>query len=149
MVLDIAETPKINLLRVNGRLSFANNTAIHLRAKHVFVRAGELIIGAPSLPHSQARITLFGEKDARAIVYDNAIEAGNKNIANVGKVRIYGAPRASNSILTRLHQSASMGDTQIQVGTGLDWVQGDRVALAATSYHNYAGEDHILTAYNS
>jgi hypothetical protein len=54
MVLDLPETPKLNLLRVNGRLSFANNTAIHLKAKHVFVRAGELWVGAPTLPHSQA-----------------------------------------------------------------------------------------------
>jgi hypothetical protein len=122
MVLDLPETPKLNLLRVNGRLSFANNTAVHLKAKHVFVRAGELLIGAPSLPHSQAQITLFGEKDARAIVYDNAIEAGNKNIANVGKVRIYGAPRnmrpgrrlqatENNSYITRLHSGANVGDT--------------------------------------
>ena len=50
MVLDIPETPIMQLLRVNGRLSFQNDTDIHLRAKHIFVRAGELLIGAETAP---------------------------------------------------------------------------------------------------
>jgi hypothetical protein len=60
---------------------------INFRAKHIFVRAGELIVGTKEVPYlMKAEITLFGEKDAKAIVYDNAIEAGNKLIANVGLV---------------------------------------------------------------
>jgi len=41
-----------------------------------------------------ARITLYGEKNAETIVYDNAIEAGNKNIANVNVLRIFGKKRS-------------------------------------------------------
>lgn len=37
-----------------------------------------------------ARITLYGEKNMETIVYDNAIEAGNKLIANVNKIRMFG-----------------------------------------------------------
>jgi len=56
-----------------------------LRAKYVFVRAGELIIGNETNPfQGTARITLFGEKENQHIVYDNAIEAGNKILANTG-----------------------------------------------------------------
>ena len=49
MVLDI-DTPKVKLLRINGRLTFLNTTNIHLQAKHIFVRAGELLIGSAEYP---------------------------------------------------------------------------------------------------
>lgn len=40
-----------------------------------------------------AKIKLYGEKNAETTVYDNAIEAGNKLIANVGKLNMFGLPR--------------------------------------------------------
>lgn len=39
---------------------------------------------------------MYGEKDQKAIVYDNAIEAGNKLIANVNKLRMFGKKRTKN-----------------------------------------------------
>jgi hypothetical protein len=36
---------------------------------------------------------LFGEKEFTSMVYDTTIEAGNKLIANVGKIKMYGKPR--------------------------------------------------------
>lgn len=103
-------SPKYGLVRVNGRLTFDNTTDTHLKAKHIFIRAGELHIGSeeyPILPNISARITLYGEKGAETIVYDNAIEAGNKLIANVGIMRIYGTPRAWK--MTRLMRPAEKG----------------------------------------
>ena len=35
------------------------------------------------------------------MVYDNAIEAGNKIIANTNKIQMYGKPRARMSRLTQ------------------------------------------------
>ena len=50
VVLDI-ETPVLNLLTVNGRLSFYDAmNPIHLHAKQVYVRAGELLIGEEGAP---------------------------------------------------------------------------------------------------
>jgi len=61
----------------------------------LFIRAGELHIGSEEMPiETFARLTLYGEKNAEAIVYDNAIEAGNKLIANVNLMKIYGKPRS-------------------------------------------------------
>lgn len=51
MILDIPETPKIKLLRVNGLLIFSDEMDVHLKAKHVFVRAGELHIGNETNPY--------------------------------------------------------------------------------------------------
>jgi len=64
---------------------------LHLRAKYVFVRMGELIIGNETDPFlGQATITLYGNKQDQHIVYDNAIEAGNKILANTGLIKMYG-----------------------------------------------------------
>jgi len=100
MILDVEETPVFELMRVNGILIFSNETDIHLRAKHIFVRAGEIHIGNETHPYpKKARITLHGEKDNEAIVYDNAIEAGNKLIANVGLIKMFGLQRSKMSRL--------------------------------------------------
>jgi len=101
MIMDLAVTPKFKMVRINGKLTFKNDTSHHFSAKHIFIRAGELHIGShnQSFPHN-VTITLYGEKESDAIVYDNAIEAGNKLIANVNKVFIYGKPRKQT--LTRL-----------------------------------------------
>jgi hypothetical protein len=52
VVLD-EETPVLNLVIVNGRLSFHDDPAkkIHLHAKQVYVRAGELLIGSEAEPY--------------------------------------------------------------------------------------------------
>lgn len=52
MILDIEETPIFKLVRVNGLLIFSNETDVHLRAKHIFVRAGELQIGNETHPYA-------------------------------------------------------------------------------------------------
>ena len=90
------ESPIYRLIRINGRLTF-NHTMQNatLNAKHIFVRAGELHIGNKTHPYlGNLTIELHGEKDAKAIVYDNAIEAGNKLIANLNIMRIYGKQRS-------------------------------------------------------
>jgi len=89
-----SSSPVYKLVRLNGNLTFDNTTDTHLKAKHIFIRNGELNIGSKEYPmEKNARITLFGEKKTETIVYDNAIEAGNKLIANVGKIRMYGKKR--------------------------------------------------------
>jgi hypothetical protein len=79
-----------------------------MRVKHLFIRAGELHIGSKEYPMKKnARITLYGSKDMETIVYDNAIEAGNKLIANVNVMKIYGEKRSWK--MTRLTRPALKG----------------------------------------
>jgi hypothetical protein len=121
MILDIEETPVLRLIRVNGILSFSDLMNVNLQAKHIFVRAGELHIGNETNPYQHnAQITLYGEKNAETIVYDNAIEAGNKVLANVGTVKMFGKSRTKK--MTRLRQEVNKGNTEIYVETGLDLV---------------------------
>ena len=70
MIYDIEESPILELLTINGRLTFQQenvdegleNMDLHLRAHHIFIRAGELIIGTEEQPFvNRAKITLYGE----------------------------------------------------------------------------------------
>lgn len=51
IILDVTETPIFKKLEINGRLTFKNDMAIHLRSKNIFVRAGELIVGTQDAPY--------------------------------------------------------------------------------------------------
>ena len=52
MIYDVENSPVFKMIRINGRLSFKNDstTALNLRAKHIYVRAGELYIGTKEYP---------------------------------------------------------------------------------------------------
>ena len=135
MVLDIPEPPLIGMLTINGRLSFAqdNNAPmdIHLRAKHIFVRAGEFLIGSAAKPFErEAKITLIGEQDSETLVMSGAIEAGNKVIVNIGKLEFYGKPRSRWS---RLRAAVNKNDAEATVEAGLDWIAGDQLYFAPTA----------------
>ena len=149
MIYDLdGESPVYQLVRVNGRLSFATDKDLSFNAKHIFVRGGELILGTEEEPlTNQVTITLHGEKNAETIVYDNAVEAGNKLIAVTGKFKAYGAPRTGK--FTRLVEPALKGDTTFTVETGLDWVEGDRLALLPTSYQWDAWDEIFVVSYDS
>lgn len=81
------------------------------------------------------------------IVYDNAIEAGNKLIANVNVLKIYGKKRSWK--MTRLHQPALKGANHFYVEPGLEMVPGDRLGMLPTSYTSNAVDDVFVTAYDS
>jgi hypothetical protein len=121
MVFDMNPSPVYKLIRVNGNLTFHPNNDTHLRAKHIFIRAGELNIGSKDFPHQKnARITLYGEKNAETIVYDNAIEAGNKILSNVNEMRMYGKQRYKH--MFRLLKEALKDSNEIWVEPNLDLV---------------------------
>jgi hypothetical protein len=99
MIYDLnVSSPVYKLVRVNGNFTFQQDGKDkHFRCKHLFIRNGQLIVGTKADPfRANATIGLYGEKNAETIVYANAVEAGNKNIANVGKLFMYGMPRRSH-----------------------------------------------------
>lgn len=145
MLYDMAETdpPTIyTMVQVNGRLTFEDaDKDLTLRAKYLFVRSGELIIGNQTIPFQKnANIILHGEKASEQITYDNAIEAGNKVLANTANVSFVGKPR---SRMSRLIESAYPGATTIKVETGLDWKVGDELALPSSTLRPNDTDDNI------
>jgi hypothetical protein len=150
MIYDLeGESPIYQLVRVNGKLSFKEDMDLHFRAKHIFIRGGEMALGTAEAPLTNSvTITLVGEKNAETMVYDNAVEAGNKVIAVTGKLSAYGIKR-EESRMSRLLQPAQKGDTSFFVDTGLDWVAGDRLALLPTSYKWDAWDEVFVDAYDA
>ena len=51
MLVDVEETPIINHLEINGRLTFKPDMDVHLRAKKILIRAGELLVGSEEMPY--------------------------------------------------------------------------------------------------
>jgi hypothetical protein len=65
MNFDVAKTPLLNMLMINGRLTFNNSIpSQEIHAHYVFVKAGELIIGNETNPFpGTAKIILYGEQE--------------------------------------------------------------------------------------
>ena len=55
IIYDLEDSPIFDVVTVNGRLTFMDDVAEHaslnLNAKHIFVRAGELLIGSEAEPY--------------------------------------------------------------------------------------------------
>ena len=100
MVLDLAETPILGRLEINGRLTFKNNMDINLRSKLIWVRKGEFFIGSSTVPYlNEGKITLYGDQDSETLVVSPSITAGNKVLANTGILEIYGKERSRTARL--------------------------------------------------
>ena len=105
---------------------------------------GELLIGNATQPYlGQAQITLYGMKEDQHIVYDNAVEAGNKILANTALLSIYGEPRKTRS---RLLNSAFKGNLTVKVEAGLGWRVNETIAFAATAL-SYEENDRCRGSY--
>jgi len=51
MVYDLEDSPILEFLTINGRLTFSDEFDQILRVKHIFIRSGELIIGNEEVPY--------------------------------------------------------------------------------------------------
>jgi hypothetical protein len=68
MHLDLKETPIFDKIEINGRLTFVNDKDIHLRAKKILIRGGELRIGTKEKPYlKNGKITLYGMRNEPTI----------------------------------------------------------------------------------
>lgn len=133
--LDLAETPKLKSLQINGRLTFKNDKAnlplIKLRSHQIFVRAGEFIIGTETAPYDgKAEVELLGLTDSDGLVLSGTIKGGNKILASTNKVAFYGKPRDQ---MTRLLDTVEEGATTIKVDSTLDWAVGDEIFISSST----------------
>mmetsp|Transcript_34116 Transcript_34116/g.25176 ORF Transcript_34116/g.25176 Transcript_34116/m.25176 type:complete len:202 (-) Transcript_34116:2790-3395(-) len=145
MMLDI-DTPILNKLEINGRLTFLNTTDIHLHAHYIFVRAGELIIGSEEAPYEQnAQITLYGYKNTSHIVFENTIEAGDKVLVNTGRMEMHGKPR--QGYRSRLLGTAYPGDTNVELEPMLGWQPGDVIGFAPTALLHNDSDFAVVVSY--
>lgn len=109
MLLDIADTPELGDIVIDGRLTLKTNIGdIVLRATSIWVKTGQFFIGDEENPFpNKATIILDGERESQNEII-TSIEVGNKVLANTGEIKWYGLP--ANRI-TRLEAEVSEGDT--------------------------------------
>ena len=95
MVFDIAETPDLNSLQINGILTFENDgTDRKIKTNSLWVRAGTLNIGTEVAPFTaKANIHLLGDNSATEFDSITGIEEGNKNLVITGTANLFGKVR--------------------------------------------------------
>ena len=59
-----------------------------------------------------------------------------------GQLDIHGAPRTR---WAKLQRTARVGDTSIQMADNVDWVMGDEIVIAPTSFHMREGETRTIS----
>lgn len=101
---DIEESPILEKLTINGRLSFKDdpenpvNRTLH--SYIIYVRQGELLIGSENQPYSgNATIKLYGDPEADTIAPSFNTEFGNKGLFIVGLAEFHGQRRNQNTRL--------------------------------------------------
>ena len=109
MLLDIADTPELGDIVIDGRLTLKTDIGdIILRATSIWVKTGQFFIGDEENPFpNKATIILDGERESQTEII-TSIEVGNKVLANTGEIKWYGLP---TNRITRLEDEVSEGDT--------------------------------------
>jgi hypothetical protein len=125
--MDVDPAPLAYLI-IDGDLVFDDTRNVNITANAIFIRAGNVTAGNPSVPFQHTFIIqINGLKQDAGYVID-PIVAGNKFFVVTGSLNLYGiAPR---TITTYLTQIASKGSLTIYVAASLDWAVGDTIALA-------------------
>lgn len=147
MFYDIAadEAPVLSSLEINGRLTFQPGANRLLKTYNLWVRAGELIIGAPGAPFpDRATIELQGDNTEEYFAFTPAIEAGNKNLVITGKVQMVGLERSARS---RLRTTVLRGMATFAVDAGLGWLPGEQVVLAPTNMRTLDTDICTIASY--
>ena len=129
--LDVSPPP-LARLDVLGKLSFRDgeDRALSVGALVVW---GAVEIGTPDAPFmSRAELALTGTRNSPAVVVDNNIFAGNKNIVVLGSFTVCGAPRAAT--WTRLASTAPAGATTLTLASPVRWYKGEQITLAPTEW---------------
>jgi len=139
LLVDVDATPILNLVLVEGSLIFApDSDASHQRtfdAMYIFISAGYMEVGTEEFPYtSKLTITMHGEKaDTEIPIYGVKVTAVRNGILDM-----HGVPRYPT--WTELELTAAPGDNTITLHTAVDWVAGEQIVIAPTSYENHEAE---------
>ena len=134
VILDV-NTSNLSKLIVDGDLKFdSNKSLIKLTAGIIWVRLGNLTAGSAINPiQNKVQIELTGIRTSPMLLIDPFIDSSNKLLAVTGALKLYGSN--SNTIWTKLIQSAFAGDNQIKLIEPIDWNIGDEIVVAPTEYN--------------
>jgi hypothetical protein len=138
VVLDVSPPP-LHGLRLNGKLSFADNKDLELTTEWIMVH-GELEIGSEAKPHTRnATITLTNN------VPGEDIDAmGDRGIMLMGgTLNLHGNRKDS---WTKLVKTAAADSTTIEVLNTGDWKKGDVIVVASTDFDPHQAEQRTISS---
>eukprot|EP00007_Cunea_sp_BSH-02190019_P009900 CAMPEP_0174228976 /NCGR_PEP_ID=MMETSP0417-20130205/58_1 /TAXON_ID=242541 /ORGANISM="Mayorella sp, Strain BSH-02190019" /LENGTH=3668 /DNA_ID=CAMNT_0015306471 /DNA_START=321 /DNA_END=11327 /DNA_ORIENTATION=- len=142
ILLDVSPPP-LQLVVIEGSLSFEDASDLKFEAGSMFVNAGgRLAVGSEAAPFThRAEIVLTGDDSQAEIpIY------GTKNIAvRSGTLDLHGLP--VQHTWSRLASSAAAGATSLAVQGDLsDWAAGAQVVVASSTYSMEEAEVRTLSA---
>jgi len=146
LLVDIDESPEINALIVEGSLIFAPNVTdkTHHRkfhAHYIFVSGGTMEVGTAEFPYdSKITITMYGTiSDPYLPLY------GNKCIGlREATLDMHGAVKQPT--WTVMKDTAEAGSSTITLNMPVDWVVGDEISIASTSFNSREAEQRTIKA---
>jgi cell migration-inducing and hyaluronan-binding protein len=138
VVLDVSPPP-LGSIRLNGKLSFADDRDLELTTEWIQVR-GELEIGTEAAPHTRnATITLTNN-----VPDENIDEMGDRGIMMMGGTLSLHGDR--ENAWTKLAETAEAGSTRIEVLDASEWRVGDEIVLASTDFNPRQAETRHISA---
>ena len=145
LYVDVDKTPVLNAIIVEGSLIFAPHTdPNHERffdAHYIFVNKGMMEVGTEEFPYtSKITITMHSSvEDPYIPIY------GNKVIGvRYGTLDMHGVPR--DVTWTKLGDTVERGATVITLIEEVDWVAGEQISIASTSFNGREGEQRTIIA---
>jgi len=138
VVLDVSPPP-LHGLRINGKLSFADNKDLELTTEWIMVH-GELEIGAEASPHKRnATITLTNNVPGEDIE-----TMGDRGIMMMGgTLSLHGTEKNS---WTKLTKTAAAGSNTIEVLNPGDWKKGEQIVVASTDFDPHQAEERTISS---
>ena len=149
--LDLAETPRLGKLEINGRLSIkddkTNLPKVNLKAHLIWIRAGELLAGSSTAPYeADLTIEMLGHTESETLTLGGTVKAGNKVLASCNRVELYGKKRFR---MTRMLAETDAGADTITVDatdSTFDWAVGDYIFIATSTINVTHSEYRTITA---
>src|ERR1700748_958763 len=144
VVLDVSP-PELHGIKLNGKLSFADNKDLELTTEWIMVH-GELEIGTEAKPHTKkATITLTDNvKDEDISGVGGTTDRVDRGIMLMGgTLNLHG--NRTNS-WTKLSKTAEAGSNSIEVLNASGWRTGDTIVLASTDFDPHQAERRTIAA---
>jgi cell migration-inducing and hyaluronan-binding protein len=144
VILDVSPPP-LHGIKLDGTLSFADNTDLELTTEWIMVH-GTLEIGTEAKPHTrQATITLTDNvKDEDISGVGGTTDRNDRGILLMGgTLNLHGTEKNS---WTKLAKTAAAGSNTIDVLDAGDWKKGDVIVLASTDFDPHQAERRTIAA---
>ena len=134
--------PRLNTLRVCGKLEFIDDRDHVLEATRILIDGGgQLVAGSKNTPFQhQLLIILNGNRSSPQ--YHQGPVLGAKVLGVFGHLSLHG--RVTNHSWTVLASTASPGETELVLAKPVDWVAGEEIVISPSYYEANETEVHVI-----